>query len=138
MTLRDVVEMPREELVKMLLTPPSDYAYYGDLDRDVWGWSPLANAPSMATCIERANWRVIEEIVNETEGLVIEGAKHWAFGHLAWSLAQEAGVYQVMVDTSNEDAMRVLVNLMQRIAESPCLSDEYYAEEKAEEESLSG
>lgn len=103
----------------------TDFAYYGELDPEVWGRLPFAAISRDSDTLEKSNHRVIlADLENvDPDAVLVERYSHWAVG---W-------VEVIRIDTSNEAILNRAFEWYQKLQDYPIADEEDYSALELEE-----
>ena len=111
--------MDMQELKEGMLKRPRDFAYFGDLDLNVWGFAPFGKHRD-SDLLQESNFDVALKELKRVSGKSVEvmHTNHWAVG---W-------YDHIMVRTTAKKTMEKVLELCNRLDNYPILNEEDYSE----------
>lgn len=105
-----------EDYREQITGKPEYFAYWGDLDLDVWG--TMLSVHRDSDTLDRSNWEVISEDMTTRfeEDVTIESASHFLVG---W-------VEKLQVNTANPDALEAAYEWYLKLQDYPVADEEHF------------
>lgn len=116
------------EMAERALTPPQDFAYFGEL-YEADGWGRMFGVHRDSDALERSNWQAIlerfkpfsEEEAGEDFTWTVEGSSHWAVGWI------DQGRIRVRIDGEYTEAFKRACEIVEALENYPVLNEEEFS-----------